>query len=557
MSSDVTSGNENANDVSPLPSTPTTTLEYSRAVSQDLRYLDDALTHAIDQLTIFSSETMCDLSLKYELMRNNESRVIGFFARQLTLLQMQRNNGQNGGFHTEYSKLDRFLSVINLNKKSIEYIVQRITFDDLLNNKTPAYEQILYDAGTTDTERKDFCSALTALKGCIDYFSNGGTNDNGRFYWHTEIPTTPTTSQHRLSDTVLPTPLNTESVRSKSVSSSISTDFGATTNNNNNNQMTVPLSPHTRRNNPSHTPPPSRLNHLYVNDKGRCEHPSKKSTVDPSIFNTNTNLSRNTDLQLPNEGNSSRRSSYGSDSESRLPSEFEHSNKNEINSYAHQLAMRKIAMKFHINSSHSNSSSTKKRQHVDIYQQYNENDENKPSLIARKKLWPKSNSKDGSATPKSPTIRSPTMSSSPLGSAQNSDTENDPKTPECVQHAPANCGFREGKLRRAIDNTDIQNALASSSPLPRKYPFLPWDSTSPTATTPISAPESPATHPPTSGYHFNPSIYIKESIYAKAPESHSDSDTNSTIQTDTGTSLTDSTVTTHSKLVRQVSQVTI
>ncbi|CAF2906713.1 unnamed protein product [Rotaria sp. Silwood2] len=611
MSSDVTSGNENANDVSPLPSTPTTTLEYSRAVSQDLRYLDDALTHAIDQLTIFSSETMCDLSLKYELMRNNESRVIGFFARQLTLLQMQRNNGQNGGFHTEYSKLDRFLSVINLNKKSIEYIVQRITFDDLLNNKTPAYEQILYDAGTTDTERKDFCSALTALKGCIDYFSNGGTNDNGRFYWHTEIPTTPTTSQHRLSDTVLPTPPNTESVRSKSVSSSISTDFGATTNNNNNNQMTVPLSPHTRRNNPSHTPPPSRLNHLYVNDKGRCEHPSKKSTVDPSIFNTNTNLSRNTDLQLPNEGNSSRRSSYGSDSESRLPSEFEHSNKNEINSYAHQLAMRKIAMKFHINSSHSNSSSTKKRQHVDIYQQYNENDENKPSLIARKKLWPKSNSKDGSATPKSPTIRSPTMSSSPLGSAQNSDTENDPKTPEaltyntsspilrhrmahkiqhkfdrtrvfkfsfcdvcrrqvfrgkaclhckykchkeCVQHAPANCGFREGKLRRAIDNTDIQNALASSSPLPRKYPFLPWDSTSPTATTPISAPESPATHPPTSGYHFNPSIYIKESIYAKAPESHSDSDTNSTIQTDTGTSLTDSTVTTHSKLVRQVSQ---
>ena len=35
----------------------------------------------------------------------------------------------------------------------------------------------------------------------------------------------------------------------------------------------------------------------------------------------------------------------------------------------------------------------------------------------------------GSATPMSPTIRSPTMSGSPLGSAQNSDAENDIKTP--------------------------------------------------------------------------------------------------------------------------------
>ncbi|CAF4771298.1 unnamed protein product, partial [Rotaria magnacalcarata] len=35
---------------------------------------------------------------------------------------------------------------------------------------------------------------------------------------------------------------------------------------------------------------------------------------------SNANSSRNTDLQLPNEGNSSRRNSYGSDSESRLPS---------------------------------------------------------------------------------------------------------------------------------------------------------------------------------------------------------------------------------------------
>ena len=46
--------------------------------------------------------------------------MIGFFARQLMLLQVQKTNGQNGGFHSEYSKLNRFLSVINLNKKSIE-----------------------------------------------------------------------------------------------------------------------------------------------------------------------------------------------------------------------------------------------------------------------------------------------------------------------------------------------------------------------------------------------------------------------------------------------------
>ena len=35
----------------------------------------------------------------------------------------------------------------------------------------------------------------------------------------------------------------------------------------------------------------------------------------------------------------------------------------------------------------------------------------------------------GAATPKSPTLRSPTFSGSPIGSAHNSDTENDPKTP--------------------------------------------------------------------------------------------------------------------------------
>jgi hypothetical protein len=75
MSTDEVPGNENGDDKQSMPSTPTAAVEYSRTVSQDLRYLDDALTHAIDQLTIFSSETMCDLSLKYELMRNNEVRI--------------------------------------------------------------------------------------------------------------------------------------------------------------------------------------------------------------------------------------------------------------------------------------------------------------------------------------------------------------------------------------------------------------------------------------------------------------------------------------------------
>jgi hypothetical protein len=39
--------------------------------------------------------------------------------------------------------------------------------DDILNSKATAREQILYDAGTTETERKDFRNALTALKDCI------------------------------------------------------------------------------------------------------------------------------------------------------------------------------------------------------------------------------------------------------------------------------------------------------------------------------------------------------------------------------------------------------
>lgn len=72
MSSDEIQGTEDADDVLPLPSTPTTPVAYSRTVSQNLRDLDDALTHAIDQLTTFNNETMSDLTLKYELVRKNE-----------------------------------------------------------------------------------------------------------------------------------------------------------------------------------------------------------------------------------------------------------------------------------------------------------------------------------------------------------------------------------------------------------------------------------------------------------------------------------------------------
>jgi hypothetical protein len=42
-----------------------------------------------------------------------------------------------------------------------------MTFDELLNSKAPVREQLLYDAGTTESERKDFRNALTALKDCI------------------------------------------------------------------------------------------------------------------------------------------------------------------------------------------------------------------------------------------------------------------------------------------------------------------------------------------------------------------------------------------------------
>ncbi|UJR26061.1 hypothetical protein I4U23_007407 [Adineta vaga] len=616
MSSDEVPGNENGDDKPPVP----TTSEYYRTVSQDLRYLDDALTHAIDQLTKFNSETMSDLSLKYELIRNNESRVIGLFARQLISIQMQNSAGQTNRFHSEYPKLDRFLSVININKKSIEYIVKRMTFDDLFNGKATIREKSLYDAGTTEAERKDFRNAFSALKDCFDYFMHGGTNDQGRFYWHTETPpaavmTPYAIRQHRLSDTVPP---STNSERSTSVSASLSTEFGPVTNTNTSTTMTTPSSSsssgNSRRNYPLPTPPVTRSTHLSVNGKRKCEHPSKKSSVDPSIF-TNVNPPRTMDLQLPDGGSSSRRSSYGSDTDSRLPSETEYSvSENEIFNLSHRLAMRKIAMRTFDKYYYSSKSfsipinqqiTTSKYEQTSVNNNSQLNSSNSThdeykfvTNLTKKHLWSRSASKDGTATPKSPTIRSPTMSGSPMGSTHNSDTENDPKSPdtplyntqspilrhrmahkiqhkykchkECVQQAPANCGFSENRLKRVIDNTDIQNAFANSTPLTRKYHFTPSDSISPTPSTPISAPGSPAPHLSIPGYHFNsplsngsPSICVSESIYctqndpdswvvietnsktgSEIPESQSDSDTNSTAQTDSGTNLTDSTITT-------------
>ena len=71
----MTSEEKSAEDYLPLASSPpTTSFEYSPSISKDLRDFDDALTHAIDQLRKFNGETMSDLSLKYELMRNNEVR---------------------------------------------------------------------------------------------------------------------------------------------------------------------------------------------------------------------------------------------------------------------------------------------------------------------------------------------------------------------------------------------------------------------------------------------------------------------------------------------------
>ncbi len=49
-----------------------------------------------------------------------------------------------------------------------------MTFDDLLNGKATAREKLLYDAETTETERKDFRNALNALKDCIGTVSVTG-----------------------------------------------------------------------------------------------------------------------------------------------------------------------------------------------------------------------------------------------------------------------------------------------------------------------------------------------------------------------------------------------
>jgi hypothetical protein len=42
-----------------------------------------------------------------------------------------------------------------------------MTFDDLLNGKATIREKLLYDADTTDTERRDFRNAFNALKDAI------------------------------------------------------------------------------------------------------------------------------------------------------------------------------------------------------------------------------------------------------------------------------------------------------------------------------------------------------------------------------------------------------
>ena len=120
---------------------------------------------------------------------------------------------------------------------------------------------------------------------------------------------------------------------------------------------------------------------------------------------------------------------------------------------------------------------------------------------------------------------------------------------ECVPNAPPNCGFSERQLKRVLDKSEIQSALgkkwkhelmfdkdlllftANSSPLPRKDPYprtysidlsikifiwdiLEWDPISPTASTPTTAPGSPATHSQISGYPFNPPIHVSQTIYS-------------------------------------------
>ena len=104
---------------------------------------------------------------------------------------------------------------------------------------------------------------------------------------------------------------------------------------------------------------------------------------------------------------------------------------------------------------------------------------------------------------------------------------------ECVQNAPPNCGFSERNLRKVIDDSIIQHALGKNHFTRRFFtcmlPFalhlcifhLASDSTSPTPTTPISAPGSPALQLPLPGYVFNSSslhgtssVAVSESIYS-------------------------------------------
>jgi len=47
-----------------------------------------------------------------------------------------------------------------------------MTFDDLLNGKAIAREKLLYDAETSEIERRDFRNALNALKDCISMLPN-------------------------------------------------------------------------------------------------------------------------------------------------------------------------------------------------------------------------------------------------------------------------------------------------------------------------------------------------------------------------------------------------
>jgi len=81
-----------------------------------------------------------------------------------------------------------------------------------------------------------------------------------------------------------------------------------------------------------------------------------------------------------------------------LSIEFEHNLENEILSYSHQLAMRKIAITSYKISSHSNSSSSSSSSSVNKQPNLESSlhDENKSPVSPTKKFfWNKSNSKEG------------------------------------------------------------------------------------------------------------------------------------------------------------------